>query len=411
MRRGSAQVVRLSSSLRAVAPEVTLARARALAPRLGISRVTDITRLDRVGVPVFASIRPTAQRGSLCVNAGKGVRAVEAQVGAYMEAIEFAFAEYNRAGLKVRRIPARAVYEGASRPDSLLDFCPLQGAEIPLDEPVPCVEAADVRTGEPLLVPAELIFLPCPAELGGPEYFGSNSSGLCSGNSVLEATVHGVCEVVERDVISFLSVDDRSSLVEPESLPPLGGMAAKLSAAGLELYVRHVPNVFGVPFFMAHVCEPDAANPMFVNGGFGCHPSRRIALARAVCEALQSRLSYIHGGRDDLIDRYRRFDGWSWHERADYAAEIRARVARREPSIRFGEIHDYERDAASLDAALELLLSLLARNGFARVLRVAYTKPRDPLQVVRVIIPRLENFNEITPRIGLRLRDYVRDCL
>jgi len=85
--------VRLSSSLRTTPPEVTLARARAVAPSLGITRVTDITRLDRVGVPVYASIRPTAAPGSLCVNAGKGLHPIEAEVGAYMEAIEFALAE------------------------------------------------------------------------------------------------------------------------------------------------------------------------------------------------------------------------------------------------------------------------------------------------------------------------------
>jgi ribosomal protein S12 methylthiotransferase accessory factor len=43
-------------------------------PALGISRVTDITAMDRLGLPVFASIRP---RGlALCVNAGKGMKPV-----------------------------------------------------------------------------------------------------------------------------------------------------------------------------------------------------------------------------------------------------------------------------------------------------------------------------------------------
>ena len=71
---------------------MTVNHARSLARGLGISRVTDITRLDCVGVPVFASIRPDAQPGSLCVNAGKGITVGEARAGAYMEAIEYAFA-------------------------------------------------------------------------------------------------------------------------------------------------------------------------------------------------------------------------------------------------------------------------------------------------------------------------------
>ena len=61
--------------------------------RLGISRVTDSTRLDRIGIPVFSSIRPSAAEASLCVHAGKGTTTTEARTGALMEAIEFAFSD------------------------------------------------------------------------------------------------------------------------------------------------------------------------------------------------------------------------------------------------------------------------------------------------------------------------------
>src|SRR5262249_43407266 len=133
------QTFRFSSSLRAQPLEVTLSHARAIARNLGITRVTDITRLDCLGVPVFASIRPDAQPGSLCVNAGKGLTIDEARVGAYMEAIEYAFAEYNRASLKVSIATARDVYDGATRPEAILDFCPVMGTEIELDAPLACV--------------------------------------------------------------------------------------------------------------------------------------------------------------------------------------------------------------------------------------------------------------------------------
>jgi ribosomal protein S12 methylthiotransferase accessory factor len=91
---------RLSSSLRRRSAEETLRIiANDIAPQLGITRVTDTTWLDRIGIPVFASIRPDALKGSLCVNAGKGLRSVEAKIGAYMEAIEFSLAQYNTAQL------------------------------------------------------------------------------------------------------------------------------------------------------------------------------------------------------------------------------------------------------------------------------------------------------------------------
>ena len=114
--------VLLSSSLRPVSPEATLARAKRIAPPLGITRVTDITRLDRVGIPVYASIRPSATIGSLCVNAGKGLHPIEAEVGAYMEAIELAVAEPEAKRVPVVRATARDVLDGRTRPEAILDL-------------------------------------------------------------------------------------------------------------------------------------------------------------------------------------------------------------------------------------------------------------------------------------------------
>lgn len=403
------QHFRLSSSLRAECLDVTLARARSLAQGLGISRVTDITRLDCVGVPVFASIRPDAQPGSLCVNAGKGITVAEARVGAFMEAIEYAYAEYNRASLKIVRAPAREIYEGKRRPEAILDFCPVMNAEIDLEEPLPCVEAKDVSSGRKYLVPAELVFLPYARQLGGPTYFGANSNGLCSGNSILEATVHGLAEVIERDICSFQSINDTSALLANSSLPAsVRKIESSLAAVGMNLYVRFVENIFGIPYFMAVVAESTTINPIYVSVGYGCHPLKEIALTRAVCEALQSRLSFIHGGRDDLVNRYNRFKRASTKGRARYADHLLAQVSRNGSLLRFSSIPDHAGTATDLSSALDVLMDTLARNGFQHVLRVVYTPPDLPLQVLRVLVPRLECFTEATTRVGVRLRDYVK---
>jgi len=79
--------------------------------------------------------------------------------------------------------------------------------------------------------------------------------------------------------------------------------------------------------------------------------------------------------------------------------------------LRFGSIPDHSHTATDLPSALNVLLDALAQNGFKRVLRVVYTRPRLPLQVLRVIVPRLECFTETTARVGVRLRDYVKSQL
>jgi len=403
--------VHLSTSVRAEALHVTARRARQLARRLGITRVTDITRLDSVGIPVFASIRPDAAPGSLCVNAGKGLRFAEARVGALMEAIEFAFAEYNRSGLEVYQVPAGLVYEGGSRPDAILDFCPRMGLEIPLEQPITCVSAADIESGEVFAVPAELVFLPCPQELATPHCFGASSNGLASGNTILDATIHGLAEVIERDVQSFNWIDDRSVLVRLETLPiRLRAVRHAIERAGLTLYVRFVENAFALPFFNATIVDLNRVDPVYVNGGQGCHPDRDVAAARAICEALQSRLSFIHGGRDDLTDFYGRYETWSADDRRAQARRIIETAARTEPSIAFDEIPTCSSGLA-LAATLRGLITAVHRAHVTRILRVVYTPKRLPLQVVRVIVPGLEFFSMTSVRVGKRLRDHVRSIV
>ena len=58
--------------------------------------------------------------------------------------------------------------------------------------------------------------------------------------------------------------------------------------------------------------------PLGLNGGFGCHPHRSVAFVRAVAEAAQSRLSFIHGGRDDLTDVDKRFRGWTTRKKREF---------------------------------------------------------------------------------------------
>ncbi|PYV49283.1 MAG: methanogenesis marker 1 protein, partial [Acidobacteria bacterium] len=77
--------------MRTLAPETTLLYAKRLAAAAGISDVSDITDLDVLGVPVCVSVRPHARGESFTF--GKGLHPVEAEVGAYMEALEFFFAE------------------------------------------------------------------------------------------------------------------------------------------------------------------------------------------------------------------------------------------------------------------------------------------------------------------------------
>ena len=400
-------MIRYGSSYRDVAIETTLSRVQGIAAQLGISRVTEITRLDRVGVPVFVAVRPDAQIGSLCVSAGKWLTAAEARIGAYMEAIELAWAEYGRADIPVFHARCGDVLDGATRPGAILDFCPTWGQYLDGDADMLCVWADDIAGGPRMQIPAETVFHPLPPRLSGVRYFGTGSNGLASGNSVLEATVHALCEVIERDITSFHNARDASRLIRPDTLPdPARELLAQLDAGDFQLVVRGLPNPFGLPCFMA--VSFDRGQPDVTLRGDGCHPVRSIALLRAITETIQSRLSLIHGGRDDLANVHRPFRTLTDDERAALYAQVLGDLQRDPQPLSYGDVPDCAAAAPDLTTALSLLLSRLAAIGLSRVLRVVYTPPDYPVQVVRILVPGLECYSRDTHRIGPRLRGYLR---
>lgn len=394
----------LSTSLRGRDAAETLARARALAPDLGITRVTEITRLDVVGLPVFVSIRPDAERGSVCVSAGKGLRPIEAEVGAYMEAIELAWAEYRRckATLQIGRCAV-----GALDPDRrarILDFAPRWGTPIDLDAELVTVVAEEVGTGARVAVPAETVLHPYPAVLGGARYFGTHSNGLASGNTVEEATAHGLAEVLERDVLSFHARVVRSRRVRHATLPEqIRDLAARIAKRGFGLVVHALLNPYRLPAFTAVIF--DRNHPELASPGDGLHPVRDIALVRAVAETAQARLGFIHGGRDDLDDIYARYAHLSPDQKAASFARQLTALEDESDVVDYDELPDHRCEhLEDVTTHLRRAVTVLGEP----VLRVCYTPPDSPLCVVRVIVPRLEIYEPETGRIGPRLLAAIR---
>ncbi len=383
-----------TSSLRTRSLEATLAIARAIAPTVGITRVTETTALDRLGVPVYASIRPSATSGSLCVSAGKGMTPLEAEVGAYMEAIELAWAEPQRTVLKSQLVAARELGSRTGKP--WLSFLPQRA--ITADTPVLAVPMTNLRDDASWWVPAERVLFPVlPGE--GTGIFGSEGNGLCSGNTRAEAVLHGLCEVLERDVTSMtFSMKRDTQRVANTTLPaPLRAIVSRIDALGFDLHVRRALNVFALPYFVAGVV--DRTEPDHAYRGDGLHPDATIAVTRAVCEAFQSRLSDIHGGRDDL----------TIHRTPDQNTDVKPAPFRQffaslgtGPAVDFATIPTVGA-GRDITAATADLVERLAAQELADVL-VAELAPADlGIHIVRVVVPDLECSVGMPGRMGRRL--------
>ncbi len=382
--------------MRSLPPETTLLNARQWVATAGISEVTDITALDVLGVPVFVSVRPQARGDSFTF--GKGLRAVDAEVGAYMEALEFYFAEPGVGNVSTRWGSAREVAGEAE--DAILDFVPLLEREVDLDGPLLLASVRSLESGDECLIPAELIYYPAPDV--GQSLFGSSTNGLASGNSVLEATIQGLLELIERDIWSFEFVRRASVLVDAASLPDnVREIVERAEQNGLQLKIRTIPNDYGIPFFAAFLFDLNNPSRKTFNGGWACDLDRDRALVRAVTEAAQSRVAFIHGGR--------KVKAAADEQEAELVRQHIMGVSDPRQQVSLTDIPDLA-VAGTLEQKLDTLIERLRRVVKEPIYRVVLTPPELPLQVVRVVVPLLENLKETRVRVGRRLKATIEDA-
>src|SRR6266404_5847872 len=383
-------------SVRTVAAETTLLYAKQWAATAGISEVRDITDLDILGVPVYASVRPQARAEAFTF--GKGLRPVDAEVGAYMEALEFFFAEPGIGRVSTRWGSARNVSGQERADDAILDFVPLLQREVDLDGSLLLASVRNLESGDECAIPAELIYYPAPDV--GQSLFGSSTNGLASGNSLLEASIQALLELIERDIWSFELVRSSSRLVDPASLPDnVREIVERAEQHGLELKVRTVPNDYDLPFFVAFVFDLNNPRRRTFNGGWACDVNRDMALVGAVTEAAQSRVAFIHGGRkvtsSQLVD--------STSDETKLVRQHMQGVSDSRQKISLTDIPDLA-FVGTLEQQLELVISRLRRVVQEPIYRVVFTPPESPLQVVRLVVPLLENLKENKVRVGRRLK-------
>jgi ribosomal protein S12 methylthiotransferase accessory factor len=389
--------------MRSLPPESTLLFAKQWAATAGISEVRDITDLDILGVPVYVSVRPQARGEAFTF--GKGLRRVAAEVGAYMEALEFFFAEPGVGRVSIRWGSARDVAGQDRADDAILDFVPLLQREVDLDGPLLLASVRDLESGAEHTIPAELIFYPAPDV--GQSLFGASTNGLASGNSLLEATIQALLELIERDIWSFEFVRCASKLVAAASLPDeLREIVKRAERNGLQLKVRTIANDYGLPFFAAFVFDLNNPSRKTFNGGWACDLDRDRALVRAVTEAAQSRAAFIHGGRKVPTLRTTRAADFVFDAEQQEAKLVRQHmlgVSDSQEQTSLTDIPDLS-VAGSLQQKLDTVIERLHRVVQQPIYRAVFTPPESPLQVVRVVVPLLENLRENRVRLGRRLK-------
>jgi ribosomal protein S12 methylthiotransferase accessory factor len=413
------------SGQRECGPEETLAKVRPFFRDFGITRLSDITGLDRIGIPVYNAIVPRS-REELSVYSGKGATALDSKVSAVMEAIE------RNIGLLRPIVPcetasyAELIARGRDvlRPSDVnLELAPGYSDDVPIH----WITGVDVVRGAAILVPHSAVALGS-APGARPCYRVLTANGLASGNGIEEAICHGLAEVIERDAQTFAEVlssrlphvletglagrrasatrigalQARHPQVDMATLPPAAlRMAEMFERAGVDLHVCSMTNDLGVPAILAVSREDNGSGMSQAHVGMGACPNADVAVLRAITECAQSRAVDIQSMREDFVP-------------ADVAGPTAQTYGKRlskvntnawpwvtgGKTIAMSEVPTHASDDVVSD--VRFMLDRLAAVGLTRVIVIDLSPPEFPVKIARTLVPGLESWGSDRSKLGAR---------
>lgn len=283
---------RLHTSVREVSAETTLATIVPLFGAFGISQMIDVS-LDGVpGCPVFQVIRDDMR--SVFFNAGKGFTRVESMVSGLMEAIEVhCFERADPARIASGHVlalesPGIPLVDPAALSDGRIKRVPLDPGKAPL-----LVRGVDHRSGEALAFHAGSVFL----EFSDDENAIASPNGIASGNSVTEALCHALCEILERHALAGFYQQGKSSnnimyqqlerVEPPQGVPRLDVCLGQLALRDIVPEFILISTEAGVSVFICFLDIPMGGGVRGAVQGYGAHHDPKIAMCRALGEAVQ----------------------------------------------------------------------------------------------------------------------------
>ncbi|AUB60428.1 YcaO-related McrA-glycine thioamidation protein [Methanobacterium subterraneum] len=377
-------------------PQETIEKVEGKLSVAGVTRIAEITHLDRIGIPVYSAIRPGAAEGAVSIYAGKGATKPQAKASAMMEAFERYSAEKQESDDE--KIICGSLQEMDECIDPLSLILPAKSrdtAKIDID----WVKAIDAGNDTECLVPANAVYHPYQST-NGISLFKSSTNGLASGNVLEEAVFHGITEVVERDAWSIFEATRQPKMevdcTDTEN-PLIRDVLSKFRKAGVEVKLVDLTADVEITTMAAVSDDTVLKDPALLTLGVGTHLDPEVAALRALTEVAQSRATQIHGTREDTTRAvFMRKAGYERMKRIN-----RHWFGESQGTITLSDIENKSQKSFKDD--IETSLELLEKCGFDNVLYTDLTRPEIQIPVVRVIIPGMEVYSVDSERVGKRL--------
>ncbi|NDV26933.1 YcaO-like family protein [Desulfovibrio sp. JC010] len=234
-------------------------------------------------------------------------------------------------------------------------------------------EKFDGEKHTPAQVPVQHVFLFC--NLDEPNLFsGLSSTGLASGNTIAEARLSGLLEVLERDSDATIPFDKEKCFTIETDDEEVQKHLNALEQSGIKVWFQDKTSELGIPCYTAFAVGKHGD----INKGGGCSLSGKRALLSALTE-----IPYPFPGPPT----------------AEVPADLPARKLEDLPDLTTG----------SAEGDVMVIEQTLATNGFAPYY-VDLTRKDLEIPVTRAIIPGLEIVSDLDKfsRISKRLyRNYL----
>lgn len=385
------------TGIRTVMPEETLARVMPLLEKAGMDPLQDITEMDNIGIPVYSIYRKNTAKGTFGNYNGKGATPDQAKASAVMEAMERYSAELRDTDeLAIGTVSeVRGSGQPMIEPTDLI--LPARVMNMVESADIAWTTGFDLLSGEDVWVPACAVYYPYYPKKD-LQLFRFHTNGIASGNTIEEAILHSMFEVIERDAWSIAESFDRTNadiIIDDEDSIP-GKLLKSFRDNGVEIHLKDLTSDVGVPTIGASADDVATKDPELLTIGVGTHLNPEIAAVRALTEVAQSRTTHKHGLKVNAeLQKVTRDMGYEKIKQAN-----RMWYSDSKKSIRLSEMKDGSTEYVLDD--IEVVLGRLVDAGFERVVIADLTRDDVKVPTVRSIIPGMEVSTMDSEREGLR---------
>lgn len=302
-------------------------------PYFGITRLADITGLDRLGIATHSCVLP-GRGDAISVYSGKGISESHSIISSIMECLERTAPLWDMARVVIKS-EIELVREGVEF-ISPSDFTEPPNHSYNQTVPTSWIFGTSLISGKEIFVPADLAFsgFRLPHVPASP-FSCVTSNGLAAAFSREKAIEHALREVMERDAVScielssacfgagilediarifeistdriarnFFNDPDKAISVAIETLPKTPReLIRKFENLGMQISVKALPNDFDIPVFGACAIEEMAPGNLLGGAGYALHLNPEVAVIGAILEVAQARATSLQGAREDYHEK------------------------------------------------------------------------------------------------------------